>query len=312
MTAMLETKNLGISFGGLKAVDGLSLKIEKGQLYGLIGPNGAGKTSLIRIINQITKPDSGDLLLNGKPMTAFDVNNIGYLPEERGLYKKMKVADHIVYLGRLKGMSKSDAVQQMRQWLERFGLSEWANKKIEALSKGMAQKVQFIGTVIHRPQLLIFDEPFSGFDPVNAEILKEEILRLRNEGATILFSTHNMGSVEAICREISLINHAEVVLQGNVDLIRQQYKKHIYAISVAEGVVAPNEQLYTIEQIKTERVKGNEVLIRLREGVHIREVIASLNANYELRGFHEVLPTMNEIFIETVTGKTTNQGGLQQ
>ena len=234
------------------------------------------------------------------------------MPEERGLYKKMKVADHIVYLGRLKGMSKSDATQQMRMWLERFGLTEWANKKIEALSKGMAQKVQFIGTVIHRPQLLIFDEPFSGFDPVNAEILKDEILRLRNEGATILFSTHNMGSVEAICQEISLINHAEVVLQGNVDQIRQQYKKHIYAISVAEGVVAPNAQLYTIEQIKSERVKGNEVLIRLREGVHIREVIASLNANYELRGFHEVLPTMNEIFIETVTGKTTNQGGLQQ
>ena len=176
----------------------------------------------------------------------------------------------------------------------------------------MAQKVQFIGTVIHRPQLLIFDEPFSGFDPVNAEILKDEILRLRNEGATILFSTHNMGSVEAICQEISLINHAEVVLQGNVDQIRQQYKKHIYAISVAEGVVAPNAQLYTIEQIKSERVKGNEVLIRLRPGVNIREVIASLNTNYELRGFQEVLPTMNEIFIETVTGKTTNQGGVQQ
>ena len=228
------------------------------------------------------------------------------------MYKKMKVADHIVYLGRLKGMSKSDATQQMRMWLERFGLTEWANKKIEALSKGMAQKVQFIGTVIHRPQLLIFDEPFSGFDPVNAEILKDEILRLRNEGATILFSTHNMGSVEAICQEISLINHAEVVLQGNVDQIRQQYKKHIYAVSVAEGVVAPNAQLYTIEQIKSERVKGNEVLIRLRPGVNIREVIASLNTNYELRGFQEVLPTMNEIFIETVTGKTTNQGGVQQ
>ena len=209
-------------------------------------------------------------------------------------------------------MSKSDATQRMRMWLERFGLTEWANKKIEALSKGMAQKVQFIGTVIHRPQLLIFDEPFSGFDPVNAEILKDEILRLRNEGATILFSTHNMGSVEAICREISLINHAEVVLQGNVDQIRQQYKKHIYAVSVAEGVVAPNAQLYTIEQIKSERVKGNEVLIRLRPGVNIREVIASLNTNYELRGFQEVLPTMNEIFIETVTGKTTNQGGVQQ
>ena len=308
----IEVKDVTKQYSGHTALNHVSLNVDEGAIYGLLGPNGAGKTSLIRIINQITQPDSGELLLNGKPMTAFDVNNIGYLPEERGLYKKMKVADHIVYLGRLKGMSKSDATQQMRMWLERFGLTEWANKTIEALSKGMAQKVQFIGTVIHRPQLLIFDEPFSGFDPVNAEILKDEILRLRNEGATILFSTHNMGSVEAICQEISLINHAEVVLQGNVDQIRQQYKKHIYAVSVAEGVVAPNAQLYTIEQIKSERVKGNEVLIRLRPGVNIREVIASLNTNYELRGFQEVLPTMNEIFIETVTGKTTNQGGVQQ
>ena len=308
----IEVKNVVKQYAGYRALDDVSLSVPKGCVYGLLGPNGAGKTSLIRILNQITQPDSGEVLFNGKPADVSTMRNIGYLPEERGLYKKMKVAEQIIYLARLKGMSRNDAATETEMWLRRFDLTEWRNKKLEALSKGMAQKVQFIGTVIHRPQLLIFDEPFSGFDPVNAEILKDEILRLRNEGATILFSTHNMGSVEAICQEISLINHAEVVLQGNVDQIRQQYKKHIYAVSVAEGVVAPNAQLYTIEQIKSERVKGNEVLIRLRPGVNIREVIASLNTNYELRGFQEVLPTMNEIFIETVTGKTTNQGGVQQ
>lgn len=310
--AFIEINDVVKQYKGHMALNHVSLSVPQGCIYGLLGPNGAGKTTLIRIINMITAPDSGTVMLDGKPITAEDVAKIGYLPEERGLYKKMKVGEEIVYLARLKGMTKADATEKMKFWLNRFNLTDWRDKKVETLSKGMQQKVQFIATVIHEPKLLIFDEPFSGFDPVNAEILKDEILRLRNEGATILFSTHNMGSVEAICQEISLINHAEVVLQGNVDQIRQQYKKHIYAISVAEGVVAPNAQLYTIEQIKSERVKGNEVLIRLRPGVNIREVIASLNTNYELRGFQEVLPTMNEIFIETVTGKTTNQGGVQQ
>lgn len=308
----IEVQDVVKQYSGHTALNHVSLSVDKGTIYGLLGPNGAGKTSLIRIINQITRPDSGTLLLDGKPMTPADVAKIGYLPEERGLYKKMRVADHIVYLARLKGMEKSDAVQQTQLWLNRFDLTQWAGKKIESLSKGMAQKVQFIATVIHRPQLLIFDEPFSGFDPVNAEILKQEILRLGNEGATILFSTHNMSSVEAICREITLINHAQVVLQGNVDQIRQQYKKNIFSVTVAEGAVAPCPQLFSIEQISSSQAAGNQVLIRLNPDVTTRQAIEWLNANYSLLAFSEQLPTMNEIFIETVTGKTTNQGGLMQ
>lgn len=299
----IEVKDVTKQYSGHTALNHVSLNVDEGAIYGLLGPNGAGKTSLIRIINQITQPDSGELLLNGKPMTAFDVNNIGYLPEERGLYKKMKVADHIVYLGRLKGMSKSDATQQMRMWLERFGLTEWANKKIEALSKGMAQKVQFIGTVIHRPQLLIFDEPFSGFDPVNAEQLKQEILELQKQGATILFSTHNMESVEEVCQQISLINHSQVVLQGNVADIKQRYKKHLYEINLAAGeMLKPCPELYTIEQ-----AQGAGTLIRLAPEVAIREVITHLNQQYSLQGFHELLPGMHEIFIETVKTSSHNE-----
>jgi len=309
----IEVKDVVKQYSGHTALNHVSLAVDEGTIYGLLGPNGAGKTSLIRIINQITIPDSGELFFNGRPMQPGDVGNIGYLPEERGLYKKMKVADHIIYLARLKGMSKADATREMRMWLKRFNLTEWAGKKIEALSKGMAQKVQFIGTVIHRPKLLIFDEPFSGFDPVNAEILKQEILRLRDEGSTILFSTHNMESVEAICQEITLIDHSEVVLQGNVNEIRHTYKKHLYTVSVAEGAVAPKPELYTIDSINTNRNTGNtETIIRLQQGVDIRQVINTLNNEYTLIGFQELLPSMNEIFIETVTGKSTNNGGLKQ
>lgn len=308
----LEVNDVVKHYNGHTALNHVSLNVDEGTIYGLLGPNGAGKTTLIRIINQIISPDTGQLYFGGKPMTAGDVRHIGYLPEERGLYKKMKVADHIIYLARLKGMSKADASHEMRIWLDRFNLSEWANKKIEALSKGMAQKVQFIGTVIHRPKLLIFDEPFSGFDPVNAEILKKEILRLRNEGSTILFSTHNMESVEAICQEISLINHSEVVLQGNVDEIRHQYKKNIYTVSVAEGQLTPQPGLFSICDDSDDLQSPYATKIRLNPGVGIRQVISHLNDNYTLTGFQELLPSMNEIFIETVTGNTNNQEALQQ
>ena len=308
----LEVNDAVKQYSGHTALNHVSLNVDEGTIYGLLGPNGAGKTTLIRIINQIISPDSGELYLNGKPMTANDVRHIGYLPEERGLYKKMKVADHIIYLGRLKGMSKADAAREMRIWLERFNLSQWTNKKIEALSKGMAQKVQFIGTVIHRPKLLIFDEPFSGFDPVNAEILKKEILRLRDEGATILFSTHNMESVEAICQNISLINHAEVVLQGNVEKIRHEYKMNIYTVSVAEGQLAPQPDLFTICNDPDGLQSSSSTKIRLNPGVSIRQVISKINDNYTLTGFQELLPSMNDIFIETVTGKTTNQEAPRQ
>lgn len=250
MDNLIEASGVVKRYDGHTALDGVDLSIPEGTIYGLLGPNGAGKTTLIRIINQIITPDSGTVLLNGKPLHPDDVMRVGYLPEERGLYKKMKVIDHIVYLGRLKGMTSRDARIEAEKWLRRMNLVEWANKKIEALSKGMAQKVQFIGTVVHRPPLMIFDEPFSGFDPVNAEQLKQEILELNHNGATILFSTHNMSSVEEVCDSISLINHSRVVLQGNVADVRQRHKKHLFKVRVAEPVIAPNPEFFRIDSIE--------------------------------------------------------------
>lgn len=275
----IEVKDVSKQYSGHVALNNVSLEVPEGSIYGLLGPNGAGKTSLIRIINRITHADSGEVLMQGVPMTDSDVSKIGYLPEERGLYKKMKVGEQIVYLGRLHGMSKWDAKTKMKEWLERFDLVEWENKKLEALSKGMAQKVQFIATVIHRPPLLIFDEPFSGFDPVNADILKQEILRLKNDGAVVLFSTHNMSSVEEVCEEISLINHSEIVLQGKVKDIRNQYKKGIFEVNLTDGT---------------------SFEYKVPEGMSNHDAIAQLNEKYDLFGFHEVLPTMHEIFVQTV------------
>ena len=275
----IEVKDVCKQYAGHVAVDHVSLSVPDGSIYGLLGPNGAGKTSLIRIINRITHADSGEVLMHGQPMTDDDVRRIGYMPEERGLYKKMKVGDQILYLARLRGMKARDAEAAMDEWLERFELTEWKNKKLEQLSKGMAQKVQFISTVIHRPPLLIFDEPFSGFDPVNADILKREILRLRDEGAAILFSTHNMSSVEEICEQITLINHAKVVLQGEVNRIRQQFKKNILEVTTADG------QSFNYS---------------LQEGETMHDAIARLNEEYQLTGFREILPSMHEVFVESV------------
>ncbi|MBQ0119567.1 MAG: ATP-binding cassette domain-containing protein [Bacteroidales bacterium] len=295
----IEIKDVVKRYSGHTALDGVTISVPKGCIYGLLGPNGAGKTSLIRIINRITRQDSGEVLLDGRPIVDDDVTRIGYLPEERGLYKKMKVLDQIVYLARLKGMPKSIAVAEARSWLKRFDLEQWADKKLEALSKGMQQKVQFIATVIHRPQLLIFDEPFSGFDPVNAEQLKQEILALRDGGATILFSTHNMESVEAVCEQITLINQSRVVLQGSVDEIRHAYKKNIIAVSLEGGQALPaNDDLYAILPAKSDNKR--ETLIKLNSGVGVRSAVSWLNDNCNLTGFHEVLPSMHEIFIETV------------
>ncbi len=288
-------------YSGHRALDHVNLNIEEGCVYGLLGPNGAGKTSLIRILNQITRQDSGVVTLYGKPMTQEDVMHIGYLPEERGLYKKMKVLDHIVFLGRIKGMTKNDARKSAEEWLERMNLSDWSNKKIETLSKGMAQKVQFISTVVHNPKLLIFDEPFSGFDPVNTEQLKQEILRLNRDGATILFSTHNMASVEEVCHNFSLINNSKVVLQGNVNDIRHQFAKHLYRIHIAEPVLAPDNNVFSIESVTPHRLGGSQAIIKLNPGIEIKEAINILNNNYSLMGFEEILPSMHEIFIETVT-----------
>jgi len=277
--AYIEVKDVCKQYSGHTAVDHVSLEVPDGSIYGLLGPNGAGKTSLIRIINRITHADSGEVLMKGKPMTDDDVRHIGYMPEERGLYKKMKVRDQILYLAQLRGMSKSDANKAMDEWLQRFNLTEWADKKLEQLSKGMAQKVQFITTVMHRPPLMIFDEPFSGFDPVNADLLKQEILRLKEEGAAILFSTHNMGSVEEVCQEITLINHAKAVLQGKVSDIRQQFKKNILEVTTADG------QAFNYN---------------LKEGETMHDAIANLNNEYQLTGFREILPSMHEVFVETV------------
>ena len=275
----IEVQDVSKQYGDHVALSHVSLSVPDGSIYGLLGPNGAGKTSLIRIINRITHADSGEVLMHGHPMTDDDIRNIGYLPEERGLYKKMKVQDQIVYLARLRGLSRHDAIVRMKEWLDRFNLGEWRDKKIEQLSKGMAQKVQFISTVIHRPPLLIFDEPFSGFDPVNAEQLKREILRLKDEGAAILFSTHNMASVEEVCQEISLINHAEVVLQGRVDDIRRRYRSHQFRVQLEDG---------------------QEFDYQLPLGTSIHDAISQLNAQYPLAGFHEILPTMQQIFMQAV------------
>ena len=275
----IEVKDVSKQYGDHVALSHVSLNVPDGSIYGLLGPNGAGKTSLIRIINRITHADSGEVLLHGRPMTDEDVHHIGYLPEERGLYKKMTVEDEIVYLARLRGMSRAEALHAMTEWLERFDLTEWRKKKVEQLSKGMAQKVQFITTVIHRPPLLIFDEPFSGFDPVNADQLKREILRLRDEGAAILFSTHNMSSVEEVCQEITLINHSKAVLQGKVEEVRQRFKKNILEVTTADG---------------------QRFDYRLEPGQTMHDAIALLNDKYSLTGFREILPSMHEIFVETV------------
>ena len=300
MGNFIEVREVVKQYDGHMALDHVNVDVPEGCIYGLLGPNGAGKTSLIRIINLITRPDSGTVCLDGHPVVEDDVSNIGYLPEERGLYKKMKFGDQIVYLARLKGMSKADAQREMLEWLDRFDLAEWRDKKLEALSKGMQQKVQFIATVIHHPKLLIFDEPFSGFDPVNADQLKAEILRLNEQGSTILFSTHNMESVEAVCERISLINHSQVVLEGRVDDIRQQHKKNIIAVDLATGTkLEANDQLFALT---TPPPGSRETWIRLADGVPVRDAITWLNDHCQLTGFHEVLPSMYEIFVETVKG----------
>ena len=286
------------------ALDDVSIQVPRGKVFGLLGPNGAGKTTLIRIINRITAPDSGEVIFDGHPFAPEDVARIGYLPEERGLYKKMKVGEQAIYLARLKGLTAAEAKERLTYWFNKFEIMPWWNKKLEELSKGMQQKVQFIITVVHEPPLLIFDEPFSGFDPVNANQLKREILRLKDEGATILFSTHNMASVEEVCERITLINHSRVVLEGDVAEVRRSFSKHLYDIELAgQAPLAPAEGIYTVEACEANKMGGIHAEIRLCEGVATRDAIAHINSHCELVGFSEKLPTMNEVFIETVQRK---------
>lgn len=300
----LEAQNIVKRYGDHTALNGVNIQVSKGTIYGLLGPNGAGKSSLIRIINRITAPDEGQVFFNGKPSTADDIFNIGYLPEERGLYKKMKVGEHIIFLARLRGLSKNDAHSKMKFWLKKFDIEAWEFKKVEELSKGMAQKIQFIATVIHDPELYILDEPFSGFDPVNAELLKNEILELKANGKTIILSTHNMESVESLCDEICLINKSKVMLQGNVRKVREQYKEHIFTTRVkGENFELENDNL----QILSQTHANGETFVRLQvvaEGVVNNSQLVSYIANkYEILSFEEELPTMNDIFIKIVSKK---------
>ncbi|HNX88735.1 MAG TPA: ABC transporter ATP-binding protein [Paludibacteraceae bacterium] len=293
---LLEVNNVVKQYSGQLALDGVSLTVPKGTVYGLLGPNGAGKTTLIRIINCITAPDSGEILLNGKKLSPKDVRNIGYLPEERGLYKKMKVGEQAMYLAQLKGMTKHDATKALKYWFEKFEIQSWWNKKVEELSKGMAQKVQFITTILHNPDLLIFDEPFSGFDPVNADMLKKEILALRDKGATIIFSTHNMESVEELCENISLVNKAHIVLQGNVAEIRASYSTRTLMVRSAAPVSSDS-----CEIVSQNKVNGVfETSLRMIKEMSNNDFLTELMKQTEIHSFEELLPTMNDIFISTV------------
>ena len=274
----------------------------KGSIFGLLGPNGAGKTSLIRIINRITAPDSGELYFNGHPLSAEDVSQMGYLPEERGLYKKMKVGEQALYLAQLKGLSKAEAMEKLKFWFDKFNLGSWWNKKVEELSKGMQQKVQFIVTVIHEPKLLIFDEPFSGFDPINVNLLKEEILNLRQKGATIIFSTHNMASVEELCDHIALINKAEKILDGKVAAIKDSFKKNIFEIVYRNQNRSIGYNLPESYVLVSEEHHGNmaKAKIKIPSGETPNQLLQLAITDVEVHAFSEIMPTMNDIFISKV------------
>jgi ABC-2 type transport system ATP-binding protein len=300
--ALIECKNVCKNFGTKVALDNVSLDVPEGKIYGLLGPNGAGKTTMIRIINRITIPNSGEVLFNGRPITQRDVEKIGYLPEERGLYRKMEVGDQAMYLAQLKGMSEKDARAELKKWFVKFGIQDWWKKKVEELSKGMAQKVQFITTVVHKPSLMILDEPFSGFDPVNAELIRKEILELKEQGATIILSTHNMESVEELCDNIALINKSHLVLSGGVDEIRRQYgNNHVELIYSGENALAPVEGLFSVISDADDNGRHTAVLSLDHEGLGNEVLTSVIGQGLLVNSFKELLPRMNDIFIKLVT-----------
>ena len=302
---LIKIENVTKSFAKHVALDDVSLSIPQGSIYGLLGPNGAGKTTLLRIINRIIAPDCGRVLFDGREITADDVYRIGYMPEERGLYKKMKVGEQAVFFARLKGMSRKEATEKLKMWFEKFGVEEWWNKSVNELSKGMAQKVQFIATVLHEPKLLIFDEPFSGFDPINANLLKSEILELRDKGATIIFSTHNMSSVEEVCDHITLIDKSKNILSGNVDEIRHRHGANIFEVDyrgVESDVLAALDGCCEVLASASSSAGYNKVKIHVPDNAALRGVIAKVNESVELRSFREVIPSMNDIFVRAVNG----------
>ena len=305
---LIECQDICKSFGEKVALDHVSVTMEKGKIFGLLGPNGSGKTTLIRIINRITIPNSGVILFDGRPITQRDVEKIGYMPEERGLYRKMKVGEQALFFARLKGMSYKDAEAELKKWFVRFGIESWWNKKVEELSKGMAQKVQFITTVVHRPSLLILDEPFSGFDPVNAQVVQKEILRLRDEGATIVLSTHNMESVEELCDDIALINMSKLIISGHLDDIRRHYgNSNVELVYTGETPVAAREGLFSVLSDKDEAGRHTAVL-SLEEGVRSNDVLSAIiTGNLTVNSFRELIPRMNDIFIELVKGQEVSK-----
>ncbi len=305
---LLVAEQVTKTYANHKALDEVSINVPEGSIFGLLGPNGAGKTTLIRIINQITAPDSGKVLLRGEALQPKHTALIGYLPEERGLYKKMTVGDQAIYLSRLKGLSKSDSIKRLKYWFEKFEIDSWWNRKVEELSKGMQQKVQFIVTILHKPELLIFDEPFSGFDPINTEILKSEILKLKEEGSTIIFSTHNMGSVEEICDHIALINKSKKILDGNMLDIKRAHRSNIYEIDYEPFDKSLDEFLpdeFKVLQ-RDDYGLGKRARVRINDDTHTNQLLNSLMKNSRIIKFQEVIPSMNEIFIQKVNQENQN------
>ncbi len=305
---LLKAESVNKTFIHHVALDNVTVSIPENSIYGLLGPNGAGKTTLIRIITRITAPDSGNILLKGKPLQPEDVRKIGYLPEERGLYKKMKVGEQALYLAQLKGLSRRDALKRLKYWFEKYEIQPWWDKKVEELSKGMAQKVQFITTILHEPELLIFDEPFSGFDPINANMLKEEIIELKRKGATIIFSTHNMGSVEELCDHITLINKSKNILEGQIDDIRKHYKSNIYEISFNGEPEKFKNSLNKHYEIIDQRItNGHQTArVKLLHKTNENELLSLIIPSVEIISFSEVIPGMNDIFIKVVNEYKSN------
>ena len=306
MENVLTVEGVSKNYGSFTALNNVSISVPKGSVFGLLGPNGAGKTSLIRIINQITLPDSGKILLDGEILQPHHIQNIGYLPEERGLYKSMKVGEQTLYLAQLKGMSYIEAKKKLKYWFEKFEITDWWNKKIQELSKGMAQKVQFIVTVMHNPKLLIFDEPFSGFDPINANLIKDEILQLRDEGATIIFSTHRMESVEELCDYIALIDKSNKILDGKLNEVKQQFKTNQFEVGLAcsNNEVLLNEinANFISESIKSIAFNENiRLLINLKKEETSTDLIQFLNNKAQITHFTEVIPSANDIFLKAVS-----------
>ena len=301
--SIIRVENVTKTFGEKVAIEDISLSIPEGKIFGLLGPNGAGKTTLIRIINRITIPTAGTVYFNDHPITDADVAKIGYLPEERGLYRKMKVGDQAVYLARLRGMSTNEAMAALKKWFVRFGIEDWWDKKVEELSKGMAQKLQFITTVVHKPSLMILDEPFSGFDPVNAEVIRKEILRLKEKGATIILSTHNMESVEELCDEIALIDKSHLVVTGGVDEIRHRYGTNNVEVVYTGEALASAEGVFDV--LSDEEVSGRHTaVLSLKEGVSSNAALSAVIAGgVAVNSFKELIPRMNDIFIKLVTEK---------